>query len=64
MAMSISATSGLVSRRTRQRLLAVARLDHALDVGQAREQRPYARAHQRVIVSQQDPHPKLPVGIA
>ena len=61
MAMSISARSGLRLAQQRQRLLAVARLDDALDVGQPRQQRPNARPHQRVIVSQQYPHPKLPV---
>jgi hypothetical protein len=35
-----------------QRLLAVARLDDALDVGQARQQRPDPGAHQRMVVCQ------------
>ena len=52
MAMSISATSGLRLAQDGQRLLAVARFDHALHVRQPREQRPDPRAHQRVVVSQ------------
>ena len=62
MRMSISITSGRSAPRERDRLLAVAGLADDLHLAGRLEHRAEARAHQRLVVGDQQPQPRAHSG--